>query len=45
MTRLGLDRYLASLRKDEIIASYKVAKTEERDLELRKLYKISEELL
>jgi superfamily II DNA helicase RecQ len=45
MTRLGLDRYLAGLRKDEMIASYKVAKTEERDLELRELCEISEELL
>jgi hypothetical protein len=45
MTRLGLDRYLAGLRKDEMIASYKVAKTQECDLELQELCKISEGLL
>ncbi|KAG9512642.1 hypothetical protein KCU93_g10297, partial [Aureobasidium melanogenum] len=46
MTRLGLDRCVAGLRKDEMLASYKIPRgTEHCDSEIRELCETSEELL
>lgn len=45
MSRLGLDRYLAGLHKDEMLAAYEISKPEEGDSHLQELCEISEELL
>ena len=44
MRKLGLDRYVAGLRKDEMVASYEV-RDDEDPIELRDLREISERVL
>lgn len=45
MRKLGLDRYVAGLRKDEMAASYRLPETEGDDGALRDLCDVSQQLL